>query len=230
MPVYGNKTVWCIVVFVIVVLAGFAYGLIEQNAKVTSANGTVYVDAKISMSRFTGQGCEPLTYSVEDVLTIDLYDKLVNLTKQESLLISQETVDCVVAARLCYTEYGQSCDLSGIYPVDLTATPDGISVLGYVLGVNLALDNKLPAQIENVNATSNGKQLPTNSVKSSCNAHCSLDVNITLGPVAGPTEVTLTIDTKMPLNWFMWGNFGMIQKTIVVSFEFVASSMTVQFE
>jgi hypothetical protein len=232
MPIYRKKAVWCVIVVLVVVLAGLAYGFLESNASAVSLSGTVYVDANISMSQLMGGSCYPNTWTVEAILPFDFYNKLLSLGNEERPLITSQVSLCLTAVALCqYNQqtWGEPCDLSTIYVTDTTAIPYSVTMVGYVLGVNVSLNNRLPAQIDSVTASSNGERLPTNLEQTSCNAHCTIDANVTLGPVSGLTKVNLTVNAKMPLNWFMWGNFGMVQRTIVVSFEFDPSSMTVQF-
>jgi hypothetical protein len=136
----------------------------------------------------------------------------------------------VMQGTICYLaqQAGETCNLS--YPTPLPhPVPSGFKLLGYVLDVNVKFNNNIPISIESVSAASDGNGLPINYAKSNCPVHCSFDVNVTLNPVTAPTHVTLAIDARLPVMWFMWGDFGMIHKTIVVSLTFVPSDMSVQF-
>lgn len=219
-----------VAVILVIIVDGLVCGFLGSNASAVNLSGTVYVDANISMSQLMGESCYPYTWTVEAVVPVDFYNKLLSFANQESPLINSNINLCLAAVDLCELSQaaGGNCDLSTIYVTDPTAIPDGVSIVGYVLGVNVTLNNRLPVQIASVNATSNDVQLPVNFEKTSCSTNCRLSANVTLGPMSEPTKINLAIRIETPLNWFMWGNFGMIQKTIVTSLEFTPSTMTVQ--
>jgi hypothetical protein len=210
---------------VIVVVAGFGYGLLVPAA--VKVNGAAYADADITWFNWSGGSCSPVIWDTEEFFPSNIY----NQTAQTALinyfhpLVQNLTEFATTCAGLVAAGGG-----SFSYPAPLPRPiPSGFKLLGYVLDVNVNFNNNVPISIENVSAISNGNGLPTNFVKSNCGVHCSYDVNVTLSPVTEPTYVTMTISATAPLMWFTWGNLGMIQKMIVVSFEFVPSSMSVQF-
>ena len=230
-PVYRNKVFWCAIAAVAILVSGVAYGYAASNISVVSAKGTVYVHSRITFSAFSGSSCYPAEWPEEAVISIPLYESLVKLSASELNITHYLTSSCLVGYAFCLSEqsFGVQCDLSSAYPpADSTPIPVGLNVLGYVADITIGLNNRLPIQVLSVNSTS-VEPTQASFVAFACKASCSISTNVTLIDTMHPVNVTLTIDASTPVTWFEWGNVGMTQKTMTVSFEFDPTNLTIEF-
>ena len=214
----------CCVIVAIVVIIGIIPTLWNVSVMtVDRQSGSVYPKILLDSAFFDGSSCQPDYQQQTVVITLQ---ELNALTQQESNAFAR--IQSQVEPYSNITEVGYLCmgEVDGCLTATGLAVTVGeppvcfasevmakfaqnspfihMTIVGYVVSVQLSLNNQLPMNVTNVRGTAENHQAATSFHEIHCAPQCTFNVNLTfprLGSSASSTTITVYIDTEDPIGW-----------------------------
>ena len=191
---------------------------------VDSQSSSVYPIVLLNLAYFDGSSCEPNYQQRTVVMTQQEFNALT----QQMFNAFSKVDSSVPEPHTNITEVGYSCyaQVDGYLTAYSLSLLEGepqvfhvsdvmakyaqnspfihMMVVGYVVSMRLSLNNRLPMKITDVTGTAENLQAATSFQEIYCAPACTFNANLTfpnLGASASSTNVTVRIDTEIPVGW-----------------------------